>query len=185
MKCNCGSKLFEFNGFSRTVIYCEDCSFFKVENKECEHESIPVKMMISNGAIQLRLLCKNCFFLDPKPKKLADYPNVKMERSLEKLNNYKLIQETPTEEFIKRLRDNKHLAFREDYEIYINSEAWKEKRKQILFRDNYQCQICFSKATDVHHLTYYHFKNEYDFELISLCNKCHINEYHTKAEIQP
>jgi len=65
-------------------------------------------------------------------------------------------------------------------ERYLNSAKWKNKRQQVLNRDNYACQSCGSIATEVHHLHYRNFGNEPLDELISLCRECHekIHEKH-------
>jgi 5-methylcytosine-specific restriction endonuclease McrA len=41
------------------------------------------------------------------------------------------------------------------------------------------CKICGDKAEQVHHLTYAHVYDEYTFELVSLCKKCHHEKYHS------
>jgi len=60
---------------------------------------------------------------------------------------------------------------------------WREKRKRILKRDNYKCQICHSKENlEIHHRLYLfsrrkqrmHFPWEYpDRLLVTLCESCH------------
>lgn len=64
------------------------------------------------------------------------------------------------------------------YEIYLRSREWREKRADVLERDNYRCQarlahICARRATEVHHITYAHVGNEPMWELRSLCHECH------------
>lgn len=62
---------------------------------------------------------------------------------------------------------------------------WKQKRKQILARDNYTCQFCGAndkKALQVHHRQYLFvsrlnsFRKPWDYPdecLITVCKKCH------------
>lgn len=176
--CKCGEEYKFYSGFSRIVYYCEYCKSLAIEEKECEHELVPIKMIISNGTIQLRLLCKNCYYLDPKPKKISDYPNVTLTKKLEDLNNYRSNQELKTDEFLSNIKQTLGISFRSNYEAYINSPEWKTLRLKILERDNFICQICGSAAEEVHHLTYKHLGHEFYFELISLCEKCHQTEYH-------
>ena len=54
---------------------------------------------------------------------------------------------------------------------------WRNKRLEILKRDNCKCQICGCDAQDVHHIKYinsynapWNIENDY---LVSLCKKCH------------
>jgi hypothetical protein len=75
------------------------------------------------------------------------------------------------------------------YEEYLNSQEWKDKRAAAKKRDNNECQIC-GQTNDlcVHHLTYTHVEydpekkrvegREFLFELVTLCNECHISHYH-------
>ena len=44
------------------------------------------------------------------------------------------------------------------YPQYIQSDEWKEKRKQVFIRDGYLC-ICGQTSTIVHHKHYKHYKN--------------------------
>ena len=68
---------------------------------------------------------------------------------------------------------------RED--IFYNSRTWRKKRKQILERDNRECQMCkkegkVSKADTVHHikkLKDYPELGMTDENLISVCFNCH------------
>ncbi len=72
-----------------------------------------------------------------------------------------------------------------DVDKFYNSRTWRKKRKQILERDNNECQRCkvnggVGKGEVVHHKI--HLKNNpllalNDDNLITLCNACH-NEVH-------
>lgn len=66
-------------------------------------------------------------------------------------------------------------------------KKWEAKRKLILRRDKYQCQICrrYGRLVDakhVHHIWQIEFYPEYAYEnwnLISLCKACH-NKMHAR-----
>jgi 5-methylcytosine-specific restriction endonuclease McrA len=72
--------------------------------------------------------------------------------------------------------------------IFYHSGAWLSKRKEILKRDNNECQKCkrkgrYSKATCVHHIK--HLKDREDLALVdsnllSLCDCCHNEEHPEK-----
>lgn len=75
----------------------------------------------------------------------------------------------------------KWISAMQDVHKFYKSTAWKHKRKEILLRDNNECQMCkragkYSIAVVVHHIK--HLK-EYpafaltDSNLISLCEQCH------------
>lgn len=64
---------------------------------------------------------------------------------------------------------------KERYEIYLQSDTWKEVRQRRLELDNYQCVCCCgTENLRVHHMTYARVGgNEYDYDLITLCDDCH------------
>ena len=63
-------------------------------------------------------------------------------------------------------------------ERLYDDPRWREKRSEILERDNHKCQICGCAAQDVHHIKYrgnsynepWNIENDY---LVSLCKECH------------
>lgn len=66
-----------------------------------------------------------------------------------------------------------------EYKTYIESKEWQDIRKRIFRRDNYKCQICGSCYNlQVHHITYENMGQEKDADLVTLCEKCHIEDIH-------
>ena len=74
---------------------------------------------------------------------------------------------------------------------FYKTNTWKIKRKTILKRDNFECQMCkdeglYSKATTVHHIKHYDKFPELgltDENLISLCASCH-NKVHPERNFE-
>ncbi len=66
------------------------------------------------------------------------------------------------------------------YNLYLKSNRWRKKRKQIkTFWDN-RCAICNSeKNIHVHHRTYERLGRELTTDLIALCAVCH-GRHHDK-----
>ena len=64
-----------------------------------------------------------------------------------------------------------------EHDRYLGSSAWDERRSAVLLRDKYHClaalEHCTGKATQVHHLSYRHWRNEPLFDLVSVCWTCH------------
>ena len=71
----------------------------------------------------------------------------------------------------------KPLSLRQNYyrNDYLKSEAWQRKRYVVLRRDNWRCQYCGGRATQVHHTKY--LKRNLGKEpiewLVSICKNCH------------
>ncbi len=65
-----------------------------------------------------------------------------------------------------------------NYSELLRDPRWQKRRLQIMDRDQYTCQRCFSdtKPLNVHHRIYYSGHNpwEYgDIDLVTLCEDCH------------
>ena len=73
------------------------------------------------------------------------------------------------------VRESNRAARRDYYREYLKSDAWQRKRYVVLKRDNWTCQECGAKATEVHHLKYakYQIGKEPIDWLVSLCSPCH------------
>lgn len=75
------------------------------------------------------------------------------------------------------------------YNQQLSEQRWKDKRLEILERDNNRCQRCKSKfkTLHVHHLAYiagarpWEHPNEF---LITLCEDCHKAEETYKIQIK-
>lgn len=71
-----------------------------------------------------------------------------------------------------------------EYEQYLRSSEWQQKRSQRLKIDNFRCQKCGSPIdVQVHHLNYNSIFNEDVYrDLITLCKKCHQKVEQDKTE---
>jgi len=71
-------------------------------------------------------------------------------------------------------RQEKTAEWFDEHDEYLRTSKWRDKRDRVLKRDFYLCQACLRrKATQVHHKTYEHWKDEPLFDLISMCDECH------------
>ena len=70
--------------------------------------------------------------------------------------------------------ETKQLKRHKEYEKYIHSPEWKERRDRVMKRCGYLCECCLlRKAAHVHHTTYANIRNEMLWELRGVCIKCH------------
>lgn len=79
-------------------------------------------------------------------------------------------------------RQQQQLALREteredwfrEHDQYLQSPQWRTLRRKVLDRAKNLCEGCRDKPpTQVHHLTYAHWKNEFLWELVAVCDDCH------------
>jgi hypothetical protein len=85
---------------------------------------------------------------------------------------------------LKHVRKQKSNAegFKREYDIYLDSATWHAKRSKVLDRAKGLCEGCLERrATQVHHLTYNHIFEEFLFELIAVCDECHVRLHLDKA----
>jgi len=65
-----------------------------------------------------------------------------------------------------------------EYNEYLNSKEWIDKRNEALKISDYKCAKCGVKESlHVHHLNYDNVLNESQGDLLVVCNKCH-NDIH-------
>ena len=76
-------------------------------------------------------------------------------------------------------REKQRIARRDYYREYLKTDAQKRKRYVVLKRDNWTCQYCGAKATQVHHERYAKYKigQEPIKWLVSLCKPCHDKQH--------
>ena len=73
--------------------------------------------------------------------------------------------------------------YESEYDKYLRSSEWQEKRQERLALDNHKCAFCKSTENlNVHHRTYENLGNEdVRHDLVTLCKKCH-KEVHEKIK---
>jgi len=63
------------------------------------------------------------------------------------------------------------------HRAYLATPEWRNKRELVLARDHHVCHAvlidCAGVASEVHHLTYRHWREEPLFDLESVCSSCH------------
>lgn len=70
---------------------------------------------------------------------------------------------------------------KQEYNDYLKTPAWRNRRELVLKRANNICEGCGkNRATEVHHMTYDHIRNEFLWELVAICRPCH-ERFHDKA----
>ena len=149
------------------------------EQYKCSHQRSEVRRRtLSDYSIQYVHQCLRC-------GRAVGHPISKNKINSEIVNKFDEQLKSQWEEEYKTKKRNilgadhetnkKDLSnFWEWYGEYLRSPEWEKKRRKILFRANNICEGCGeNKAVEVHHLSYKHKGNEFLFELVALCKKCH------------
>lgn len=144
------------------------------------------------NTIVLKKQCTWCGRLrDNKLIKHDTIPNLKEKIALnevDKINMALLITHAATYENYAEFRDKKYKHSLQEtknewhikHKNHLNSLKWKQIRLKVLVRDNYFCQACLdAEAVHVHHKTYDNLGDEFMYELMSVCIKCH-NRIHNR-----
>lgn len=75
---------------------------------------------------------------------------------------------------MKSKKIRKRTEINAKYKEYLNSEEWKEKRKEFIELANKECEECGStKNLQVHHLNYDNIYHESEEDVEVLCDDCH------------
>lgn len=149
----------------------------KATSLDCDHPSTTlVRRVCSNGSMQVVRQCVRCGRPTSGPTKqsvlveagvvIADLPL--FDRDLQD-RWYAVHRASRDAE-----RQDRNRQWWADYDRYLASPAWGDRRARVMARDSYLCQGCLEHtATEVHHLTYARAGNELLFDLIALCADCH------------
>lgn len=61
-----------------------------------------------------------------------------------------------------------------EHDSYLATPKWRGKRAAVMARAGGLCEGCRTHpATQVHHLTYEHWQDEFLWELVAICDGCH------------
>src|SRR5882724_3169206 len=81
----------------------------------------------------------------------------------------------------RRSRDASKQAWDAEYQQYLQTDAWRERRERVLKRANYICEGCrINQAVQVHHMTYDDVGGEFLWQLVAICRDCH-ERYHGRG----
>lgn len=144
---------------------------------------------ISGGGVQYVYQCTVCGIVRSTPLKRDEAfrlsggkePNpwdVELrEFTLAVMEQQRQQRATVREEFLSK----QNTEWWSGYNDYLKSPAWAERRRRVLARCGDICEGCRNRPVEhVHHLTYEHVGNELLFELVGLCERCHVIAHNGK-----
>jgi 5-methylcytosine-specific restriction endonuclease McrA len=123
---------------------------------------------------QLRNYCDDCGRLVGGALKhslaTADTPELSREDAM---RQDRLWREYAEQRDIEKRRQTEQ--WRADYEAYLQTQEWADRRDRIFKRASGACEGCGeAPAEQVHHLSYEHCGNEFLWELVAICRRCHL-----------
>jgi hypothetical protein len=142
----------------------------------CE-EKVVRKRPCRNGSFQYVRQCLNCGQCSNAVRSL--------DLKVQEMNDAGPVDESLRERWyeawraarlraIQDQREEDLAEWREDAEEYYRSEPWQRRRRLVMRRCEGLCEGCgVHPATQVHHLTYEHWRSEFLFELVGICERCH------------
>lgn len=190
----CGHDLTVENTKYFVTEICENCFQHArvIDIKTCcdKEDYHVVKMVTAGGSIQVRQQCRNCG--NVRPNAIGGYD----KDAREKLPSIDLTAREAREktyaeqyrEFYAKIAADRHKNatsrrdqirsnWFKDYNKYLDSPEWREKRALVLKRDGNLCQCCLlNVATQVHHKSYEFVDlkgSEPAFDLVAICGPCH------------
>lgn len=120
--------------------------------------------------------CTNCGMLKPGAiarASVSEY-SVEPERYAEQNERYNARRQTALDRICHAAAERCQSGNRAEYDDYLRSPEWKRRAAKIMDRANGICEGCLTEpATEVHHRTYENLGNEFAFELLALCDRCH------------
>lgn len=143
----------------------------------CNHtRRVLVVKLASNGVRHYRLQCQRCGEfsaarkVDYEPSQLATA--APFDETLAKRWNESRWERQAELRMVAV--ENEKAEWLAAHNEYLASRQWRLKREAVLKRDGYLCRACCARpATQVHHLTYKHYRDEPLFDLVSVCDICH------------
>lgn len=170
--------VYKMSESNRILLYeqCQSCGIRK-STSTLKHETVPnLKYKIQTNQIK-----KFSQQLEDKGPTRERYYNEYYNVERDKFNKKKQQEYQQKQEQYRIQSEEKSILWWKGHNEYLQTSQWKNIRQKVLKRDNFLCQGCLeNRATEVHHLTYAHHKNELMFELISVCYDCHHNKIHKK-----
>jgi hypothetical protein len=146
--------------------------------KMCGHERVELRRArYDGGAIHIRNQCLSCGTLVGNSISRANAPPDVKDWDSELAKQYKAERHSEYTAIYRRhvaLQAEQDTNFKAHHGKYLKSPEWQKKRAKVLQRAKGICEGCGeAKATQVHHLTYEHWRDELMFELVAVCDACH------------
>ncbi|MDH0614216.1 MULTISPECIES: hypothetical protein [unclassified Agrobacterium] len=147
------------------------------QTKCTDHDTFWCRRITSNGGVQIRQQCRICGHLLGGARKREPGDENLPLHDPDMETRYNELREQEHLQILKkhaRLQHEKTSSWFDQYNDYLASDEWQQKRKLVFKRSGGMCEGCgLAEAKQVHHLTYKHVGCEFLFELVAVCDSCH------------
>jgi hypothetical protein len=147
--------------------------------KSCDGTSSELRRrVLGNGAVQIVYQCLTCGRSACNPLAKASVPKW---QSLPVWDDALAANYDQFRAEVKAERKEEWFA---EHDEYLRSSKWRSLRDRVIERCSGVCEGCARRAvTQVHHLTYEHWKDELLWELVGVCDDCHERAHAKQATI--
>jgi hypothetical protein len=156
---------------------------------KCQHDRTEARRRVSDsGRVSYWLQCLRCGsfsngqvakanFADPDAVPDADY-TIAQAYQAERDRKIAAVDQKHV-----RIQKAENANWWREYDQYLDTPAWKARRRAVMERSRGICEGCGSRpATEVHHMTYANVGNEFLWELRAVCDHCHARCHPEKQE---
>jgi hypothetical protein len=142
---------------------------------DCKHKNQELRYRPGNNSYTMQcMVCGHTFGSIPHAKLSAEERNATLMVDDDISRRYWDARSVLRMEAAIDKREQERADWLLDHGEYLRSPEWRDRREAVLRRDGYVCQACMkNKATEVHHLSYKHWRREPLFELVAVCHYCH------------
>ncbi len=150
--------------------------------KSCEGVTSELRRrVLGNGSVQHVYQCLTCGRSASNPIAKARIPNADLLPTWDDQRAAAYDREWHADH-VREKQENRAEFFKE-HDAYLRTTEWREKRCLVLTRAGGLCEGCrLAPASEVHHLTYENWKEEFLWELVAICHGCHERFHIAKAK---
>lgn len=157
-----------------------EADFTEWQSQACKHDNQFTGKTVNAGGVDVyKRYCKGCGIATTQslPYRTIASTTVTLidnDKREALADTYISDRRDQLEDIANRAANRAQPVARAEYDNYLASAAWHERRSAVLDRCAGLCEGCRKRpARDVHHLSYQHIRAEFLFELVGLCRDCH------------
>lgn len=148
------------------------------EQRLCGHQDTGLfRRTLANGTDQVVTACLHCGYATSPALPFRDHPHRAGYPTLEP--HPEPCDCHPRQPTVEPLAAWRPVTATVDYDAYLASPQWAERRRYFLARAMHRCQLCKQRGgpngqgLNVHHSDYSRLGSELEIDVVVLCRACH------------